>query len=109
VAIGRFYNGVVGLLVNTGIFGTAFMLLFLGAGTVLALKIMLLLRAHGCEDNFERVCSVVSGLWMANVIAFLFLHGDSEYAMKTFSLHAGMLLTCYHLLKRRELSKEYQS
>jgi hypothetical protein len=102
VAIGRYYNGVVGLLVNTGGFGTAFMLLFLGAGTALALKIMRLLRTNGCNDNFERVCSVVSGLWMANVIAFLFLHGDSEYAMKTFSLQAGMLLTCYYLLKQRE-------
>jgi hypothetical protein len=29
------------------------------------------------------------------------LHGDSEWAMKTFSLQAGVLLVChYHLNKR---------
>jgi len=103
IAIGRFYNGIVGLLVNTGIFGTAFMLLFLGGGTALALKIVRLLRTNGCEDNFERVCSLLSGLWMADVIAFLFLHGDSEYAMKTFSLNAGMLLICHYHLNQRQL------
>jgi len=101
IQIGRFYNGVVGLLVNTGIFGTTFMLLFLGAGTALALKIVRLLRTNGCEDNFERVCSLLSGLWMADVIAFLFLHGDSEYAMKTFSLQAGLLLVCHKRLTER--------
>lgn len=98
---GKFYNGVIGLLVNTGVFGTVFMLLFLSSGTLLAFRIMRSLRATGCADDFQRVCCVLAGLWMANVIAFLFLHGDSEYAMKTFSLQAGILLACdYHLRQR---------
>ena len=98
---GKFYNGIIGLLVNTGVPGTVFMLLFLSAGTVLALKIMRFLRTHGCDDNFERLCTVLAGLWMANVIAFLFLHGDSEYAMKTFSLQSGLLLACHRCLTER--------
>jgi hypothetical protein len=43
----------------------------------------------------------VSSLWLANLIAFLFLHGDSEFAMQTFSLQAGTLLVCRHLLRQR--------
>jgi hypothetical protein len=103
---GRFYNGFVGLLVNTGMFGTGFMMLFLGAGSVLAWKIIQYLRTHGCEDAFARICSLFSSLWMANVVAFLFFHGDSEWAMKTFSLQAGLLLACYfHLQQRLTISK----
>jgi len=99
---GVFFNGFIGLMVNTGVFGTIFMLTFLFAGTALAWRIMLIVRRQGCGDKFLRMCSVVTGIWMANVIAFLFLHGDSEYAMKTFSLQAGMLLACHYHIKRRE-------
>lgn len=98
---GRFYNGFIGLMVNTGVFGTIFMLTFLGAGAVLAWKVITYIREIGCEDRFTRMCSVIAGLYMANVIAFIALHGDSEYAMKTFSLQAGVLLVCHHLLRRR--------
>jgi len=101
---GVFYNGFVGLLVNTGIFGTVFMLIFLFAVTRQAWGIMQHLRTYGCEDTFARLCSVVSALWMANVLAFLFLHGDSEWAMKTFSLQAGVVLVCRLLLRKRLLS-----
>jgi hypothetical protein len=101
VSQGVFYNGFVGLLVNTGIFGTVFMLSFLALGTREAWRIIQLVRTHGCPDTFTRLCSVVSSLWLANLIAFLFLHGDSEFAMKTFSLQAGTLLVCRHLLRRR--------
>ena len=98
---GRFYNGFIGLMINTGVFGTISMLLFILGGTILALRIIKHLRTYGCEDNFSRLCSVIAGLWIANALAFLFLHGDSEYAMKTFSLQAGLLLACDRLLKRR--------
>lgn len=99
---GRFYNGFVGLMVNTGVFGTFFILLFLGTGLHISLKIAWYLRAHGCNDNFLRLSAVVAGFWVANTIGFLFLHGDSEYAMKTFSLQAGMLVVCYEHIRRRQ-------
>ncbi len=98
---GRYYNGSIGLMVNTGVFGTFFMMLFLGGGTSLAWRIIGILRAEGCEDAFTRTCCVLAGLWMATVISFLFLHGDSEIASKTFSLQAGLLLTCHRLLRER--------
>ncbi len=98
---GRFFNGFIGLMVNTGVFGTVFMMLFLGSGTFLAWSVLAHLRQHGCEDYFSRMCGVLGGLWIANTVAFLFLHGDSEYAMKTFSLQAGLLLACRVRLKAR--------
>ena len=101
LAQGRFYNGFIGLMINTGVFGAASMLLFMLGGTLIAFRIIRYLRQYGCEDNFSRLCSVLAGLWLANSLAFLFLHGDSEYAMKTFSLQAGLLLGCHYLLKRR--------
>jgi hypothetical protein len=102
VSQGRFYNGFVGLMVNTGAFGTFFMLMFLTAGTILAWRILNYIRRFGCEDTFLRLCTVVASLWIANCFAFLFLHGDSEYAMKTFSLQAGMLIACQEQLRARE-------
>jgi hypothetical protein len=98
---GKFYNGFIGLMFNTGVFGTLFMLTFMLAGSKMAWGILRYLRTYGCADNFARFCCIVAGLWLANVLAFLFLHGDSEWAMKTFSLQAGVLLVCrYHLGKR---------
>ena len=101
VNAGRFYNGFIGLLVNTGGFGTLFMLSFIGAGSMLAARIIRHLRVNGCEDPFSRMCSVAASIWLANVIAFLFFHGDSEWAMKTFTLQAGLLLACDYHLKQR--------
>lgn len=98
---GRFYNGFVGLMVNTGFFGTVFMLMFLLAGVFLSFRIFRNLRVLGWDDDFLRLCGLMAGLWVANTIAFLLLHGDSEYAMKTFSLQAGMILVCHRHLERR--------
>jgi hypothetical protein len=98
---GRFYNGFIGLMVNTGLVGTCFMLLFLLAGSVVAIKVIFHLREHGVDDEFSRVSCIVACLWMANVVAFIVLHGDSEYAMKTFSLQAGLLITCQYMLRDR--------
>jgi hypothetical protein len=98
---GVFYNGFVGLMVNTGIFGTVGMLLFMFGGTRVCWQIIRHIRTHGCEDLFTRACSVTAGIWMGSVISFLFLHGDSEYAMKTFSLQAGVLILSNRLLRQR--------
>jgi O-antigen ligase len=101
---GRFFNGFVGLMVNTGVFGTLFMGIFLLAGTLLAWRIIMHLRAQGCNDTYSRMCAVLAGYWIASAMGFLFLHGDSEYAMKTFSLQAGMLLACERCLDARQTS-----
>lgn len=103
---GRFYNGFIGLLINTGLPGTIAMFLFLGSGTMLALRILRTIRQQGCDDMFLRMCSVLGSLWMANLVAFLFLHGDSEYALKTFALQAGVLIACERNLIARAKAAE---
>ncbi len=98
---GKFYNGFIGLMVNTGVFGTISMLIFMAAGSYLAISIINSLRRHGCDDAFARMSCVVASVWMANIIAFLFFHGDSEFAMKTFSLQAGLMIACKRCLDYR--------
>ena len=98
---GKFYNGFIGLMVNTGIPGTATMLMFLFGGTLLSFRIIGHLRRYGADDDFSRMCSLASGLWIANVTAFLIFHGDSEIALKTFAVQSGLLLVAHRLLLRR--------
>ena len=98
---GKFYNGPIGLLVNTGLPGTVCMALFLGAGTALALRIVRHLRRDGCTDSMTRACSLAASLWLAHTTAFLFIHGDVEHALKTFAFLAGVLLICERHLKHR--------
>jgi hypothetical protein len=103
---GRFYNGFIGLMVNTGLFGTIFMGVFLGSGSLVAWRLVRYLRVYGVEDHFSRVTCIVTSSWMANIIAFVIFHGDAEYAMKTFSLQAGMMLACRRNLMARLLVDE---
>ena len=98
---GRFYNGPIGLLVNTGLSGAVCMGLFLWAGTALALRIIWRLRRDGCADSMARACSVVASLWLAHTTAFIFIHGDVEHALKTFMFLAGVLLVCDRHLQHR--------
>ncbi len=103
VAQGRFYNGLIGLMVNTGVFGTISMVLLMIGGTLLAFRILKRLRILGDGDVFLRMCGGLVALWVVAVGVFIFLHGDSEYAMKKFSLQVGVLLVCDYHLKRRML------
>lgn len=98
---GKFYNGFVGLMVNTGLFGTLGFLLFVIGGSRAAWKIIRLLRQHGCEDPFARACGLLASLWFAHLFAYFFLHGDSEWAMRRFALWLGMLLIGLRLLRQR--------
>ena len=95
--LGRFYNGSIGLLVNTGIPGTLFCSMFLLGVSWLAVKVLRHLRRHGCNDNFARLCCVLASNWLANVIFFYLLHGDSEFVLRIFGLQAGLLMACARL------------
>lgn len=105
VNLGRFYNGFVGLLVNTGIPGLTFMLMFQFGGTFIAFKIMRHLRREGCEDDFVRVAGILAAMWMADLIAFHFFHGNAEIALRRFGLQAGLLLACWRCLEAREAAR----
>ncbi len=98
---GIFYNGTVGLLVNTGLPGTAFMFLLLGAGSVLAWRVIGIVRRLGAGDDFLRLSSLLASFWFSLVISFIFLHGDAEFALRTFAIPGGLLIACHWHLGRR--------
>jgi hypothetical protein len=98
---GTFYNGFIGLMINTGFPGTLFMFIFIGYGSLITLRMIGILRKIGCDDMFLRMCTISCGLWIANTVGFIFLHGDSEFAMKSFALQTGIQLTAHYHLKNR--------
>lgn len=103
---GKFYNGFVGLLVNTGIFGACAMLLFIAGGTRLAWHLTRRLRRGNSDTRFQRICGLLVGQWALSVVTFFFIHGDAEWAMKTFSLLAAMMLASERLLIQSETAPE---
>ncbi len=103
-----FYNGFIGLLVNTGLPGTMSMLVFLAAGSAIAIRILLRIRRCGVPDNFSRLCCILSAQWLGSVIIFLFLHGDSEFAMRSFSLQAALLMCCEYNLRTHLTQETYK-
>ena len=108
VNLGRFYSGPVGLLVNTGILGTVCMLGMLLTGSWVAMRILVRLRRSGTEDWFSRTACVIASDWIVQVAVFFVLHGDSEFAMKTFGLPLGLVLATSELLARRERASNQQ-
>ncbi len=103
---GTFFNGTIGLLVNTGVPGLFFFFIVLGGGTVLMFRVLGYIREGGAEDPFLRTACVIAGLWAAQAGSFVFLHGDSEYALKTFALHASMLMACDWRIQMRKRARQ---
>ena len=106
---GIFFNGTIGLLVNTGVPGLFFFFVILAGGTVLMFRILGHIREVGAEDTFLRTSCVLAGLWAAQAGSFVFLHGDSEYALRTFALHASMLMACDWRIQVRKRAEQQES
>lgn len=104
--LGVFYNGVLGFMVNTGLPGTTIMLLFIGIGCFLSLRIMSLLRREQWDDSFSRLAGVSAAYYLGQAFTTIFLHGDAEYAMRIFGMQAGLLLVIEYHLKQRILSRQ---
>ncbi|MEI6342308.1 MAG: hypothetical protein WCR07_10150 [Verrucomicrobiota bacterium] len=102
VEYGRFYNGPVGLMVNTGLPGTVCLMGVILAGSMLAMRTLLHVRRHGAEDVFLRLACANAAYWLMKVGIFVFIHGDSEYALNTFGLHLGMVMAVDYALSLRE-------
>ncbi len=109
LAIGRFYNGFIGLMVNTGVFGFLSMTIFIIGGLLLAFRIIRHVRRYGSYDRFSRIGALVASSYVFSVIAFFFLHGDSEFAMKSFSLLTGMLIMVERLFDQRLRNEEQET
>lgn len=95
---GFFYNGVIGLLVTTGLPGTIGMLLFLLGGTILSFRILRLARQNGANDVLTRVNVLAAAQFLVNLVSFIFLHGNAQWAVKYFSLQTGIMIGAQRLL-----------
>lgn len=106
---GVFYNGFIGLLVNTGVSGAVGMMLVIAGGGLLSFRVMRLVRRTGSDNPLSRASTVVAGYFLTSACFFLFLHGDSEVALKNFALQLGSLILAERLLlvrQRREAEAE---
>ncbi len=103
---GQFYNAPIGLMVNSGVFGTLGALAFLLGGTFCAGRIIRYTRRYGATDTLERVSTVSAAYWCVFVVFFVFIHGDSDMIMRSFSVHCGVLIACERLLNKRVVERE---
>ncbi|HTI69574.1 MAG TPA: hypothetical protein VMF06_06395 [Candidatus Limnocylindria bacterium] len=109
---GIFYNGTLGLLVNSGIPGLVSMMAVVLFGFAICWRVFRYVRKYRWEDRFALVCTVLSANYVTIAFSFIFLHGDSEYAMKAFCPHLGLLMACEYRLRLRDreargLGKEF--
>jgi O-Antigen ligase len=103
---GMFFNGTVGLLVNTGLPGTVGAAIFFIGGVIVCWRIISRVRRQTETDTFDRMGLVVAAVWIAYLFSFIFLHGDSEFTMRQFALPAGFLVACeFHMLQRERDGK----
>ncbi len=105
---GVFYNGFIGLLVNTGLTGFVGMMLVIVGGTLLAWRVLKLVRVLGSELILCRVSAILGGFWITSVLFFLFLHGDAELALKSFALQLGALIMAERLLRQRLAREQWE-
>ena len=102
---GTFFNGFVGLMVNTGLSGTVGMLLFLYGSLALSWRVLRYVRRYGAETPIIRVALVCAAQIFVNAFSFLFIHGNAEWAMEYFCVQTGFLLAANRFLVPVEASQ----
>jgi len=95
---GTFFNGFVGLMVNTGLSGTVGMLLFLYGSLALSWRVLRYVRKYGAETPIIRVALICAAQVIVNAFSFLFIHGNVEWAMEYFCVQTGILLAANRFL-----------
>lgn len=103
IEIGRFYNGLIGLAVNTGLPGAFCFAVMLAAGTSVALDILRRFRRFGMQDRFERMCALMACLWITSTLYFCLLDGSSDFALTSFALPGSLLIAFHQRLLARPL------
>lgn len=99
---GSFYNGAIGLLVNTGLAGFAAVMLLFYGGARIARRVIRHARRFGVEDPAIRAALFVAVSWIAEVLFFVFVHGDSQQTLRRFGMLAGLLIAADRLIRSTE-------
>jgi hypothetical protein len=97
---GSFYNGAIGLLVNTGLAGLFAVLLLFYGGTRIAMRVIRHAREHGVEDAAMRAAVFIAVLWVAEMLFFIFVHGDAQQTLRRFGMIAGLLIAADRLIRQ---------
>jgi hypothetical protein len=105
---GHFLNGFVGLMVNTGIFGTLGMCLFLMGGVYLVRRVIKQVRIAGFDSSLARTGSILASLFLVDLVFFFLIEGNVDWALSRFGIYAGMLMACERLLRERFQQEEMQ-
>ena len=98
---GHFLNGFVGLMVNTGLLGTAGLCIFLFAGGRLAGTVVGQARVIGFDSTLARTGSVVASLYFVDLVFFFLLEGNVDWALSRFGMYVGILFACERLQRER--------
>jgi hypothetical protein len=105
---GHFLNGFVGLMVNTGIFGTLGMCLFLFGGVYLVKRVIQQVRVAGFDSSISRTGSIIASLFLVDLLFFFLIEGNVDWALSRFGILTGMLIACERLLRERVRQNEMQ-
>jgi len=99
---GQFPNGVVSLLVNTGLLGFLAAVGYVAAISSLSLDVARKVAARPIESHglFERFCQLSVAHWFAVTVFFFLLHGEASNFMPVFALPSALILVCRRLLER---------
>lgn len=100
---GYFDNGVIGLLLKTGLVGLLAALGYLWFISRAALRCVALVgaRPEAERDTFDLYCQLMVAKWFALVVFFLFLRGDASTFMQVFALASAVILLCLKFQQRR--------
>ncbi len=103
---GYFLNGFIGLMVNTGVFGTIGLCIFFMGGARLALNVVRMARQSGFELMIARVSAVLASLYLVDLVFFFLIEGNVDWALSKFGIYVGMLFACERLLRQRFEARE---
>lgn len=97
---GQFPNGVVSLLVNTGLWGFLAAAGYIVAISRVAVEVVRAVANRSEEERgwFERFAQLSVAHWFAMVAFFFLLHGEASTFVPTFALPGALLLVCRRLL-----------
>lgn len=106
-AMGRFFNGFIGQMVNTGLPGTLTIAIVWLAGSRLAWLLLKRCWEGRAESFFLRLGALFAAQWFSSLFTYVFLHGDSESGLRMFTPLIGFMIAADLVLRRvGEVPKE---
>ncbi len=92
---GYFYNGLLGIILKTGLPGLIFSTWFILMISKLALRLVKTIQAQPTTwSGFDRLCLLFAAQWFSTVIYFYFLHGDAGVWGLVFLFPASLIIAC---------------